>query len=226
MQKLLADLKSYLIVSILFISTSILGILAFGKKSLQLYVNQFHSPFQDVFFKYFTNVGDGLFAGFILFTLVFFINIRNIFIGLATFLISGFVCQFMKKIIFFDELRPSKCFGPNQLHYVEGVVLYFYNSFPSGHSTTAFAMFIFLAYLFKNKYSQVSFAIVACLAAYSRVYLSQHFFVDIACGGIIGIASFLISYSIFKPIRINWFDYTIKSLLYKNRSTKNKVSLT
>jgi membrane-associated phospholipid phosphatase len=224
MWKLLNDLKSYLVICFIFISTSILSVLIYGKKPLHLFVNQFNSPFQDVFFKYLTNVGDGLFACFILISLLLFLNLRTFFLGLTTFLFSGITCQLIKKTMFFNELRPSKCFSFNQLHYVDGVVIHFYNSFPSGHSTTAFAMFMFLAYVFKNKYFQILFAIIACLTAYSRVYLSQHFFADVDCGGIIGITSFIISYYIFKQIKNNWFDKTIQSLLYK-RTKKDKVSL-
>jgi membrane-associated phospholipid phosphatase len=215
MKNLLVDLKSFLIICLTFISTALLGILAHGKKPLHLFVNQFHSPFWDTFFKYFTNIGDGLFAGVILFILLFFINIRNVFIGLATFLISGFISQFLKKAAYFDELRPSKSFGPNELHYVPGELLHFYNSFPSGHSTTAFAIFMFLAYIFKKQSLQITFAIIACLVAYSRVYLSQHFFLDVACGGIIGMTSFILSYFIFRSAKVNWFDKTIPSLFHQ-----------
>ncbi len=215
MKNLLVDLKSFLIICLTFISTALLGLLAYGKKPLHLFVNQFHSPFWDTFFKYFTNVGDGLFAGLILFILLFFINIRNIFIGLATFLISGFISQLFKKVAYFDEFRPSKTFGPNELYYVPGELLHYYNSFPSGHSTTAFAMFMFLAYVFKKQYLQISFAIIACLVAYSRVYLSQHFFVDVVCGGLIGMTSFILSYFIFRSAKINWFDKTIPSLFHQ-----------
>lgn len=213
MRKLVFDLKFYLIVSFLFITSLLVGVGIYGKKPLHLYFNQFNSPFQDVFFKYFTNFGDGWFAIGILIVLLLFINIRKIVVGLATFLISGLVSQIMKKVFFSDHLRPSKCFSPDQLHYVEGVVLHSYNSFPSGHSTTAFAIFLFLAYVFKNKFHQVVFAIIACLTAYSRVYLSQHFFEDVAVGGIIGIGSFFLAYFIFNNLKINWFDKNIKTIL-------------
>jgi membrane-associated phospholipid phosphatase len=217
MKNLLLDLKSFLIICLTFISTALLGVITFGKKPLHLFVNQFHSPFWDSFFKYFTNVGDGLFAGFILFVLLFFIKIRNVFIGISTFLISGFISQLLKKAAYFDELRPSKSFGPDELYYVPGEILHFYNSFPSGHSTTAFAIFMFLAYVFKKKNLQITFATIACLVAYSRVYLSQHFFVDVAFGGIIGISSFILSYLMFRSIKTNWFDKTIPSLFHQTK---------
>jgi membrane-associated phospholipid phosphatase len=213
MRKLVIDLKWYLIVSFLFISSLLLSVGFYGKKPLHLYFNHLNSPFQDIFFKYFTNFGDGWFAIGILIVLLFFINIRKIVIGLAAFLISGLVSQILKKVFFSDHLRPSKCFSPDQLHYVEGVALHSYNSFPSGHSTTAFAIFLFLAFVFKNKFYQVIFVIIACLTAYSRVYLSQHFFEDVAVGGIIGIGSFFLSYFIFNNLKINWFDKNIKTIL-------------
>ena len=224
MRKLFIDLKYYFTVCLLFIGMALIGVLTFGKLNLHAIINQYNSPFQDIFFKYFTNVGDGLFAVLILSILLFLVKIRTFFIGLSTFLLSGMACQLMKKVFFVNQLRPSKFFSPDQLHYVEGVILRTNNSFPSGHSTTAFAIFLFLAYILKNKQYQIIFAFLACLTAYSRVYLSQHFIADVAAGGLIGIGSFLISYSIFIPIRIKWFDKTFKSL-FKNKSKNKKVSI-
>jgi membrane-associated phospholipid phosphatase len=212
MQKLFTELKIYLIVCLLFISFILIGLLTFGKIPFHLIANQFNSPFQDFFFKYFTNIGDGLFAVVILLVLFFLVNIRTFFIGLATFLISGIVSQVMKKLIFIDQLRPTKFFSSDQLHLVDGVVLHSYNSFPSGHSTTAFAMLMFLSYVFKNKLYQFVFAIIACLTAYSRVYLSQHFFEDVAAGGIVGIVSFIIAFSLIIPVRNKLIDKKAKFL--------------
>lgn len=224
MRKLFIDLKLYFIVCLLFISIILIGVLTYGKIPLHLYVNQYNSPFQDIFFKYITNFGDGLFAVSILIVVMFFINFRKLFIGLVTFLISGILCQIMKKIIFADELRPSKYFSHDQLHFVDGVIIHSYNSFPSGHTTTAFAIFLFLAYVFKNKCYQFVFAIIACLTAYSRVYLSQHFFGDIAAGGILGMSSFVIAYSLLNSVKIKWFDKRVK-FLFRNKSKNKRVSI-
>jgi len=214
--KLIVGLKFYIIICLIFISSAIIGTFTFGKIHFHSIINKYNSPFQDIFFKYFTNVGDGLFAVIILLIILFIVNIRTFFIGLSTFLISGIISQIMKKMIFADELRPSMYFRTEQLHYVKGVVLHSNNSFPSGHATTAFAIFLFLSYIYKNKYYQIIFAIIACLTAYSRVYLSQHFFCDIAAGGIVGLLSFFIAYLIFNTIKINWFDKTLKSFFISN----------
>jgi membrane-associated phospholipid phosphatase len=81
-----------------------------------------------------------------------------------------------------------------------------------------------LTYVFKKKHFQIIFALIACLTAYSRVYLSQHFFSDVAAGEVVGIGSFIISYFIFIPLRSKWFDKKLKSLI-KNKSNNKKVSI-
>ena len=75
------------------------------------------------------------------------------------------------------------------LHFIDGVNLHSNFSFPSGHSTAAFSTFFFLALIARKPILQVMLFSVGLLVAFSRVYISQHFFEDIYVGGIIG-ASF------------------------------------
>ena len=60
-------------------------------------------------------------------------------------------------------------------------------SFPSGHATTAFTLFTCLALIVPNKLLKILFFAIAALAAYSRIYISQHWLVDIFAGSIIGV---------------------------------------
>jgi membrane-associated phospholipid phosphatase len=61
------------------------------------------------------------------------------------------------------------------------------NSFPSGHSTTCFAIFTSLALFFwKNQKLQFVLSICAILFSLTRVYLSQHFLEDVIAGSLIG----------------------------------------
>ena len=117
---------------------------------------------------------------------------------MTTFALSGLIAQFFKRIVFYDYFRPVRAIGADHLNLIEGVDLHGSFSFPSGHSTVSFALFIFLAYLFRNKrYLQVVFAFMAILAAYSRVHISQHFIHDIIAGAILGIAIFFLVFWIF-----------------------------
>ena len=97
------------------------------------------------------------------------------------------IVQVGKHLIFPDALRPVAYFkGIHTLHLVDGVVMHAYNSFPSGHSATAFGIFVMLIFLIKNRRLKLLWLAVALLTAFSRVYLSQHFMEDVLAGSLIG----------------------------------------
>src|SRR5690606_26118078 len=103
------------------------------------------------------------------------------------------------------SMRPSKILE-GKLNLIEGVDLHSAYSFPSGHATVSFAMFIFLAYLFRNyRWAQGIFAILAVLAAYSRVHISQHFVEDIVAGAFLGITCFFL------------FRWILNQYVFKNK---------
>jgi membrane-associated phospholipid phosphatase len=84
-----------------------------------------------------------------------------------------------------------------KLKYIEGVYMVGQNSFPSGHSTSAFALFTCLALITENKLLKIIFIAFALTAAFSRTYLSQHWLVDVTFGSLIGTLSAVIFYFIF-----------------------------
>ena len=63
------------------------------------------------------------------------------------------------------------------------------NSFPSGHTSTAFTFALLLAFLVRRRFAIYVFPLLAFLVGYSRVYLAQHFVTDVVAGTIIGIIS-------------------------------------
>jgi membrane-associated phospholipid phosphatase len=71
------------------------------------------------------------------------------------------------------------------------------NSFPSGHATSAFAIFTSLALVSNNKFLKIIFFLFAFLSAFSRTYLSQHWLVDITIGSLIGTLFSLVLYFAF-----------------------------
>jgi membrane-associated phospholipid phosphatase len=62
------------------------------------------------------------------------------------------------------------------------------NSFPSGHTSAAFALFACMALISPRKWAPL-WITAAWAVAYSRIYLSQHFLEDILLGSIIGVVS-------------------------------------
>lgn len=154
----------------------------------------------DTFFKYYTFVGDGIFA-VLIGLIVLVINIRNGVFILTSYIISGIITSGLKNYVYDDVNRPHFVFGyfvkHIQLKYIQGVDMVGQNSFPSGHATSAFALFTCLALLTDNKYFKTLFFVLAFGAAFSRTYLSQHWLVDITIGSLIGTFTALLFYAIF-----------------------------
>ncbi len=214
MKALIKNNRVFLILYVLLIATSAYYLLNFDKVQIHLNINKLTgNPVMDVFFKYFTHLGDGLVA-IIIAAIILLLNARNGLYVLATYLASGITTTILKKHIF-DIDRPHFVFHEYLYHYkvnyIEGVDMLGMRSFPSGHSTSAFAIFISLALITENKILKLTFFLIAFLAAFSRTYLSQHWLVDITVGSLIGTIAAIIFYFVF--INQNKFQNLDKPLL-------------
>ena len=200
--------KYFLIPYILIVLLSIILILVFSKSELHIASNKSNSQFLDVFFKYATYLGDGTMIG-ILFIILLFFSYRNAFAFLTGSLLTSLIVNIMKNLIFHDVYRPSKYFElyeTYKLHFIEGVKLHQLQSFPSGHSATAFNVFFTLAILVKNDTLKLLFLVLAYIVAYSRIYLSQHFLIDITMGSVIGITCIFFSFIWFSNLKSPWLN--------------------
>jgi membrane-associated phospholipid phosphatase len=84
--------------------------------------------------------------------------------------------------------RPKQFFPPGQYPYfIDGVTHIGFSSFPSGHSTSIFALVTLLALFDKNKKGNVGYLLAAVAVGYSRIYLGQHFLGDVLTGSCIGV---------------------------------------
>jgi membrane-associated phospholipid phosphatase len=180
----------------------------FDKVALHIKINALvGNPTLDTFFKYFTHVGDGIFAVIIAFIL-------------SSYIVSGLFTSLLKNFFYSDVNRPHFVFGyflqHIKLKYIEGVEMVGQNSFPSGHSTSAFALFTCLALITENKLLKIIFFVIALMAAFSRTYLSQHWLVDVTFGSLIGTLAAVIFYFIF--IDNTKFETLNKPLLNFKRS--------
>lgn len=156
-----------------------------NRESVFLYLNNQHTHIGDLLFKYFTHVGDGLFM-IAASVFVFFIGKRKLALLLIlSFLVSGLFVQVLKRVN--EKPRPGLFFkNPLQVHKVDGEILKGKNSFPSGHTTTAFAMFSLFSFAARKKELQLLYFLSALFIGYSRIYLGQHFFEDVLAGAALG----------------------------------------
>jgi len=148
------------------------------------------NPVVDVFFKYMTYVGDGVFVIVLGVIMVLFFNIRRGLIVLIAYTTASLFTTLLKRGFYDDVNRPHYVFHyfrHQELNYVDGVEKLIHNSFPSGHSTAAFAMFFALIFMTKRPALKWLFFVTAFVAAFSRTYLSQHWLIDIYAGSIIGV---------------------------------------
>lgn len=188
MRNLVKSHLVYFCFYLFFFVTSSIILTVHTKKSIHLYLNSFHSSFTDFFFQYATYLGDGL-AILAISIILLFISKRMALQVALSGIFSGFIAQFLKKVVFGPTLRPSAYFQELgiDLYYVPGVDLHSSFSFPSGHSTAIFALITSLVLFQKSKKLELVLFLIALLVAYSRIYLSQHFLSDILFGSSIGL---------------------------------------
>lgn len=172
------------------------GVLLFGLGTYQilyrqgiilLEINRYYSSQADVFFKYVTHLGDGAFCISVGILLMFRSRAKGLLI-LISYAVSGILAQLIKNFGFPKEPRPAEYFAKtmNSLHTVSGVELSHWNSFPSGHTTSAFAFFALIAVWVKHPVLKFICLLCAVTVAFSRMYLLQHFLVDVYAGSILG----------------------------------------
>ncbi len=162
---------------------------------LMRWVNVRNTPAADLFFNYATYLGDGAFFVVVCVILLIY-NRRMGILAFASFALSTLVSSFLKTVVFDGSPRPLRFFehSISEYHLIEGLDIHSYNSFPSGHSTSAFALFGLLAFLDRRKGRGWVYLLVAALTGYSRVYLFQHFVEDVFAGSLIGTGASVVLY--------------------------------
>jgi membrane-associated phospholipid phosphatase len=187
---------SFLLPYAVFLFAGMILMLLSTKSSIHLHFNAFHNSFLDPFCTLVTNLGEGPIV-----TLVFIILLTvkyrfALVVGLSN-IVSALITQGLKHTLFSDVVRPKKFFeGIHDLYFVPGVENWEYNSFPSGHTTCAFALYFALALITENRFYKLLLFFIALIVGYSRIYLSQHFFEDVYAGSIVGVSTTFIIYQL------------------------------
>lgn len=131
----------------------------------------------------------------------------GVFVG-GSLILSTLIAQALKHTV--CAPRPLTWFAEHMpditLPLTEGVRMNYYLSFPSGHTTTFFCLYFALCVLFTAKCKvprawsvvvQLLLFLLAAISSYSRLYLSQHFALDVLAGMIIGVVSVAIIAQVF-----------------------------
>ncbi len=176
------NFRQALIVTIIAAITLFASSFFYGKNELFLLLNTNLGTPADLFFQFCTFMGDGVWW---LAVLLLFVVFRKKYLPLliSSFAVSELIIQLFKSILFPNTPRPTKAIiDLTQIHTVKGVELHTIGSFPSGHTTAAFCFFLLATLVINKKWIVPVGFIYAISVAYSRVYLAQHFPVDLAGG--------------------------------------------
>lgn len=150
----------------------------------------YHSKAWDVFFTWFTYLGDGI---FILLLAVVLLIRKYKWLGIAilvSYALSGLMSQGVK--FFFPSPRPAVYFRElgKPFYEIPGVTLMkSMASFPSGHTASAFALMGVLVLVYPRSKWNILFCLLAVAVGYSRMYLGNHFLSDVLWGAVLGVAA-------------------------------------
>ena len=259
MKSLFKQNAVFLTLSLLLALSLGLALIYIPKGELHLLLCDRHTHARDIFYRYYTTLAEWL-PYVICVALLLFTKIGHGVFASTAMLLSTFLTQVCKHIV--NAPRPVTWFTEHfpdiQLPLVDGVHMNLWYSFPSGHTTSFFAMTLAVCILItkslsakqsysvsgltaersysvsghtaersysdsghtaKRSYSvsgltaiavQLLLFIAATLGAYSRIYLSQHFAMDVFAGLLVGILSTLAAYAIFYRFQDKkWYNYRL-----------------
>lgn len=181
---------------LLFFAVGLIFLLTVGKAAAFVDLNPYHQTLLDTVFAWVTFLGDGTFT--VIVFVIFLLRRRwsKATQVMGAFLVSALVAQLLK--VAFSMPRPKQFFAPGAYPYfIKGVTNMGFASFPSGHTTSIFALATLLAIFTKDQRGKIAFLLGAVLVGYSRIYLGQHFLGDVLMGSCIGMATAVLIHWLF-----------------------------
>ncbi len=171
----------------------------FSASQLLLYINGHYSTILDLIMYHITRLPEIAYIIFIL-ALGLFTQRRYFVAIILSLAICALVIVLTKYVFFANQARPSVWLNSSgfKYHIVAGIRLHSNGSFPSGHTMAAFCTMALAAFVSKKWWTQLLFFIIALLSGYSRVYVAQHYFLDIYVGGLVGFTIAWLCFSIFE----------------------------
>lgn len=191
--------KAYIILFLIGWFIAFYGVVfRLDKGDVILYFSENRHDFLNYFFRFCTLMGEGYV--YVVATIIFFFFDRKKSIAIIiSSLLVLITSQGLKH--FFQHHRPKRYFeefvsSPTVVNYVPDVVLHdgYISSFPSGHTTSAFAFYTLLAFFIPHKGFKIFVLFIAVLVGISRMYLVQHFLKDVVAGSMLGFSMGMVTY--------------------------------
>lgn len=205
LKKILWDNRVYFIAFGVFLIFGLIILVNLTAGQDILFFNQRRTPLGDWFFRYGTQLGEQLAYLSVMAIFLFYSYRHTIMIPIVGIMVS-MTSGLTKEI--FQHPRPFLWFRDNGIEgliqTIEGVAINMgSNSFPSGHTMSAFALFTFVALCVPRKrISALLIFLLPLIVGISRIYLIKHFLKDVLLGATIGvilaILAYMLQYKLFK----------------------------
>jgi membrane-associated phospholipid phosphatase len=191
----------------LLIITLLFPFIYLGKGEILIFVNHLRTPFLDALFTKASSLGNAITVAFAV-LLVLRFKLKWLAVFLLAFAFQVALVLLFKKGFYAGELRPYLYFYRsglgNMIHLVEGVRIRYVNSFPSGHTATIFFLVSFFALLSRNRTASWILMVLGLMVGTSRIYLVQHFYIDVYFGILFGTVSSILAYLIVRKFPKKW----------------------
>ncbi len=185
--------RLFLILYALFFIVGALIILLTRRGDVVLLINKYSRVEWDSTIEFITDIGLGGYMAMAASLLVFY-KLRYAATGLLNLLVIGIFTNTLKELFKGIFTRPLHYFLYDDFtRFIYTADINYFSTFPSGHSMTIFGMLAFFAFLVNRRAISAILFTLAVLIGFSRIYLLQHFFLDVYAGAFLGICSLLIT---------------------------------
>ncbi|WP_299576814.1 phosphatase PAP2 family protein [uncultured Sunxiuqinia sp.] len=200
----------------------VLGIIVFlttQHGDVVLFLNRYSRIEWDGFVEFLTDLGLGTYVAGAMVLLLFW-KIRYGLTGLVTLGLVGIFTNLLKKGVFDERMRPFNYFYYDDFHrFIYTAELNYHYSFPSGHTMTIFAAMSLMAYFAGKRWIGLLFFVLALSIGFSRIYLLQHFFLDVYVGSFVGVICTVLALMLLNGLlrldRYAWFEKPIHRIRFK-----------
>jgi len=175
----------------------------FPAKDIFFRLNTIHTLYLDTLFENYTLLGDGV-VSIAIFLILLLADRGALALQVITcYLFSGIISQVLKRL--FHAPRPMALIhNTGYPYFIDGVTHGGMTSFPSGHTTSVFALATILALNTRDKRLSLIYLVTAIVTGYSRIYLGQHFLADVVAGILIGVFSALLVHWYLSQVKIEF----------------------
>jgi len=212
--------KSFLYSFAVFLSLGMVVFLTTKHGDVVLFINAYSSERWDALMLLLTDLGLGTVAAGVMAVLLFW-KVRFGLTGLVSLGLVGIFTNLGKKMLFAERARPFNYFYYDDFHrFIYTAELNYHYSFPSGHSMTIFAVMSLFAVLAGKRWAGVVFFLAALVIGFTRIYLLQHFFLDVYVGAILGVISTILAifllHGILRLNRFSWFEKPVYRIGFRS----------